>query len=140
MKSNIESVEDYLFTSKDQLFLDASIWMYLFGPSKPGNKAVSIYSQAFHHCLQKGCQHYIDELVFSEFMNAYSRFFFNQSKDYRCFKDYRKSPEFKPIAKEISGNAKRILGFCPRLDGSFSTLDIYTILDRYANESLDFND
>ena len=69
-KSKIESVEDYLSTPRDHLFLGANIWMYLFGPSEPGNKAVRIYSQAFQHCLQKGYQLYIDELVLSEIKNA----------------------------------------------------------------------
>ena len=46
------SVNNYNFTSKDKLFLDANIWLFLHGPQQsPVRPRVKTYSQAFKRIL-----------------------------------------------------------------------------------------
>ena len=66
-------VRHYNFTSQDKLFLDANIWLYLYGPQKPGNRWVRIYSTVFNRILNVKSRIYIDVLVVSEFINSYAR-------------------------------------------------------------------
>ena len=47
MKHKAKDVRNYNFTGKDQLFLDANIWLYLYGPQKPGYYLERVYSNVF---------------------------------------------------------------------------------------------
>ena len=39
MASDALHLKDYRFTSDDELFLDANVWLLIHGPQKPGRDA-----------------------------------------------------------------------------------------------------
>ena len=101
-------VRHYNFTSQDKLFLDANIWFYLYGPQKPGNRWVRIYSTVFNGILNAKSQIFIDVLVVSEFINRYARLKWKLAPPhYASFKHFRNSLHFTPIAQDIAADAKQ---------------------------------
>ena len=46
------SVEHYGFQPGDELFLDANIWLFIFGSQNPGNARTHVYSSAFRRILE----------------------------------------------------------------------------------------
>ena len=73
MTQKIAAVGQHNFTCQDKLFLDANIWMYLYGPPQNRRSSeVRTYSKAFKNILKASSQIYIDVLVVSEFINAYA--------------------------------------------------------------------
>ena len=134
-------VRHYNFTSQDKLFLDANIWFYLYGPQKPGNRWVKIYSTSFNRILNAKSRIYIDVLVVSEFINRYARLKWNLvASRYGDFKKFRNSPHFKPVAQDIAADAKRVIDHCSRIESSFAMLTIDDLLTEYAAGNSDFND
>lgn len=135
------SVANYNFTPDDELLLDTNIWLFIYGPQKPGDKRVAAYSQAFAKILAARCRIYIDVLIVSEFINAYARFKWDVlGKPHKDFKKFRKSQDFKPLAQDIAADAKRVLSHCTRIESRFNTLDINGLIAEYAAGDVDFND
>ena len=73
MKYSTIAVSNYNFTSRDKIFLDANIWLYLYGLPKLKSRWRPIYNTVFNDILKANSQIYIDVLVVSEFINAYAR-------------------------------------------------------------------
>ncbi len=141
MTSNVADVRTYSFVENEDLFLDANIWLIVFGPSSPRNRRVDAYSRAFRGMLSNQCRIHLDVLVLSEFINRYARLKWSiASKPCGDFKQFRNSPEFRPLAEEIAANAKRVLGHCTRIDNGFDTVDIAAVMDEFSDGSSDFND
>ena len=135
------AVKQHNFTSNDKLFLDANIWFYVFGPHRPGDPKAEIYSDVFKCILNAQCQIYIDVLVVSEFINAYSRKKWKLiARHIKLFKDFRNSPTFKPVAQDIADDVKKIMKHCSRIESKFVTLGIDDLLNDYATGNFDFND
>ena len=135
-----EPVADYNFTCNDKLFLDANIWLYMYGPQSPEDRYVSIYSEAFDRMLKAESKLYTDVLVVSEFINRYARQKNNRAAPSIKFKDFRKSHDFKIVASAISAAVRSILELCSLLESGFSSLDVDCLLDEYAEGDSDFND
>ena len=134
-------VKLYNFTSQDHLFLDANIWWYLYVPQRPNDRYVKIYSQAFKCILHANSHIYIDVLIVSEFINAYARLKWSQFEpQIKPFKNFRNSPHFKPVAKDITAAVKQILKHCSPIESGFTTLKIDDLLNDYAVGNSDFND
>ena len=151
MTHRVMRVSDYEFTSGDRLFLDANIWLYLVCPpaQKPESSDKSrVYSGAFADILKAGSRIYIDVLIISEFINRYARLRWEQWKleasdnvgNVKTLKAFRNSPAFTPIAWEISNDARRVLGFCSRVESGFEGLPINDLLHNYGMGKFDFND
>ena len=134
------SIENYTFLPEDELFLDANVWLFIFGPQNSRNSRTEIYSSAFRRILEAQSSIYIDVLIVSEFINAYTRILWRQSNSDPNFKRFRNSPQFKPIAEEVVDNIRRVLNHCLRIENQFANLDIESILNEYANGGTDFND
>jgi predicted nucleic acid-binding protein len=83
---------------------------------------------------------YIDVLVASEFINTYARLQWRLSAPGEEFKAFRNSPDFRPVAREIADNVKRVLSHCSRVESGFDALDADDLLDEYAQGGADFND
>jgi len=79
-------------------------------------------------------------LVLSEFINSYTRTKKGLSRSPLSFKQFRQSPDFKPIAQAIAGDARRILQICNRTESGFSTLDAAALIGAYEGGAADFND
>jgi predicted nucleic acid-binding protein len=141
MVSKVLSVANYNFIPDDELLLDTNIWLFIYGPQKPGDERVTIYSQAFAKILAAHCKIYIDVLIVSEFINAYARIKWDVlGKAHKDFKKFRKSQDFKPLAQDIADDVKRVLSHCTRIENRFNTLDINELVAEYAAGDVDFND
>ena len=135
------SVNNYNFTSKDKLFLDANIWLFLHGPQQsPVRHRVKIYSQAFKRILIAKSQIHIDVLIVSEFINSYARIMWRNSIPTMDFKQFRNSRQFKPIAQYIAADAKNVLHHYSPIESGFAMLQMNDLLDDYAVGGFDFND
>lgn len=139
-----ERITDYAFKSSDHLLLDTNVWLLVYGPQKPGNNRVAIYSQALAKILTAQSRVYIDVLIVSEFINAYARLKWNLWKNQSTcsddFKKFRESQDFKPIAQDIASDVKRVLQSCTRVEDGFESLAIESLVDEYALGDSDFND
>ena len=134
-------VRHHNFTSKDKLFLDANMWLYLFSPREPRDRWKQIYSEVFERILKANSRIYVDVLVLSEFINAYARMKWRAAAPHiRSFKDFRSSGGFKPVAEDIAAGVKEIVSHCSRIESSFTTLPINDLLTDYISGDFDFND
>lgn len=106
MAYDASHVEDYNFTSDDELFLDANIWLFIYGLQKPTGTKMSTYSSAFRRILEAQSHIYIDVLVVSEFINVCARQRWQLVAPNTPFKVFRDSPRFKSAAQEIADNIK----------------------------------
>ena len=148
MSSEVVSISSYSFKPEDRLFLDTNIWMFVYGPNSQDEsrqEEVDVYSGAFKNMVEAKSKIYIDVLVVSEFINRYARIQFNIQKEekkqyFKNFKRFRQSEEFKPIAKAIADDTKRLLKHCTRIESGFETLNIEAIVDEYSEGKSDFND
>ena len=141
MTTKAFSLNNYVFGSEDQLFLDANIWLFLFGPQQsPVRNRVKTYSQAFKRILIAKSQIYIDVLIVSEFINSYSRIIWRNASPTVSFKQFRNSRQFKPIAQNIAADVRNVLMHCSPMESGFSLLDMNDLLNDYAAGGVDFND
>ena len=140
MMSRVLEVKNHDFTSEDRLFLDANIWLYIYGPQKPKDWRVKIYSGMLKRIINKKSTIYIDVLVVSEIINRYARLKWQLFASGMDFKDFRESKGFIVIAQEISDVVRRVVKHCSRLESGFMKLEINTILDTYSQGNSDFND
>lgn len=136
-----EAITSYTFTATDELLLDANIWLLVYGPQKPGDRRVAVYSQAFANMLAAQSRIYIDVLIVSEYINAYARMKWRLfSAAFPNFKQFRQSSDFKPIAQDIAADAKQVLRHCTPIANGFELLPLSDLLDTYATGASDFND
>lgn len=133
------SVEDYNFRQTDDLFLDANIWLFIYGPPQNRYKT-DVYSSAFRRILEAGSKILVDVLVISEVINTYARTKWRYSYSKMKFKKFRNSSKFDPIAKEIADDVRRIVGHCSRIESGFGFVDIGRLIDEYEAGRSDFND
>lgn len=141
MTHKVLALTGYDFKPGDKLFLDANIWLFVYGPQKPSDARVATYSQAFAKILAAKCRIYIDVLIVSEFINAYARLKWRLvAPRINKFKAFRRSLDFKPVAQGIAADVKRVLNHCSLIENGFETLDIDGLIDEYAAGDADFND
>lgn len=143
MIPNVYSIENYTFTSKDRLFFDANIWIYLYFPSTSNDWKVRVYSYAYERIRKAQGRIYLDVLVLSEFINRVARIHYELVKDemkFKNFKEYRRHSLYKETAEEISASVRGILKECNRLDSLFSTVDLIQIITEFETTASDFND
>ena len=141
MANNVQAVGSYTFSYRDKLFLDANVWLYLFGPRQPRNHWNQIYSQVFNRILKANSQIYIDVLVVSEFINAYARMKQKVVAPHiNNFKVFRGSLYFKAVAEDIADDVELVLSYCSKIESNFITLPMNTLLNDYATGDFDFND
>ena len=143
MPIKVYPVDSYKFAESDTLFVDTNIWFYVYAPQPPNDWKTRIYSRALGKILTAKCRIFIDALVLSEFINRYARLAYNLFKTAGStidFKEYRQSPDFKPVAKDIESSVRRILKHCQRTESGFSDCDIDSLLAKYGNGDSDIND
>lgn len=144
MPSKARDIRTYAFSNTDRLLFDANVWMFVYGPTKPGDKRVAIYSRALADIIAAGSTIHIDVLVLSEFINRYARLKHNILREIgqasNVFKEFRNSANFKPIAQEIAGTVRRVLATCTVTESGFATFDVGSLIDEYEKGESDFND
>lgn len=143
MTHRAEEISTYDFKPSEALLLDANIWLFVYGPQKPNDSRVAVYSTALRKIFAAKSSIYIDVLIVSEFINAYARIKWNLLRDSsktENFKQFRRSNDFKPIAQDIAADIKRVLQHCLRIESGFESLAIDTLVEEYAVGDSDFND
>ena len=141
MRYKAGEVRHYNFTAQDKLFLDANIWLYLYGPPKPRSYWRSIYASVFNRILRAKSRIYIDVLVVSEFINAYARLKWRDASSYpNTFKTFRSSSDFKTVAQDIATHVQQIMKHCARIESGFTMLPMDDLLADYISGDSDFND
>lgn len=136
---SIEAVKEFFFKSTDKILIDANVWIYIF--FSDGLKLEEqAYSAALKRILAAQSTVYIDALIVSEVVNAHARYRFNNQQGTGKFKAFRQSVAFRPVAAEIARQVKRILSHCTPIESGFSSLRLDSLLDVYAQGSVDFND
>jgi len=139
--SRIQDIRAHTFLASEKFFLDANVWLSMYGPSPVRRKGSYFYSAAWRDIRSCKCEVLIDMIVLSEFINTYSRIEQKQTgNDKLQFKSFRKSAAFKPIAAEITRTVKRILSACSRVESGFPSLDIDAALKNNEAGTTDFND
>jgi len=140
MMHKVEAIASYDFKPSDELLLDTNIWLLVYGPQKPGDNRVAVYSQALAKILAAQSRIYIDVLIASEFTNTYARLKWKLLSPSITFKKFRKSSGFKPVARDIAADIKLVLQHCTRAESGFESLAISPLIDEYAAGDSDFND
>ncbi len=140
MASKAEDITRYRFDSSDRLLLDANIWLSVYGPQRPGDRRVAVYSSALDNILKAGSRVHIDVLVMSEFINTYARLKWQILAPSSKFKEFRNSLQFESVAQDIAADARLVLKNCIRVDDRFELIGIDALLNEYAAGHSDFND
>ena len=155
MNHKATQVDQHNFTSKDKLFLDANIWLYLYCPQGSQEYWVKTYSDVFDRILDAESQIYIDALVLSEFINTFARQEWRLAKealefaeqqceltesDIYSFKDFRNTSNFELIAQGIATAVKQIMQHCSRVESCFTILEMDNLITDYETGNFDFND
>ncbi len=139
--SAAQEVSRYTFSAKDELFLDANIWLFLYGPQQPRPRSyIKTYSNAYKRILSAKSRIYVDVLIVSEFINRYARLQQNLVAPGGSFKQFRNSSFFKSVAQDIASNVNRILRNSSRIESGFATLNMSDFLNDFAAGASDFND
>jgi len=139
--NDVKDISSYSFSKDDRLFLDANIWLSVYGPIAYQRSRALIYANALRDIRKAGCFIFVDVLIISEFINTYARWEHKQSASRMIkFKDFRKSLAFVTIAEDIAVNAKRIIKQCQRCHSDFVSIDIEELLTEFEKGKSDFND
>jgi predicted nucleic acid-binding protein len=145
MRNKAIDAMQYQFSATDRVVFDANVLVSLFsGLEPPGSTPVRKYSRVLKEIRQAGAQMLLDVLVMSEFINVCVRkhrdLAIAQGAVWTSLKDFRKSPQFSPIANDIARTARQIVALCTRIDHPFSQWAIKDLLSDYAAGQSDFND
>ena len=144
MSKQIYRIDSYKFDSTDTLLFDTNIWLYLYSPQGMIHPLIkSKYASAFGRIRSAKSRILVDVLVLSEFINAYSRFVYNElpaATKPSNFKTFRSSVDFKAVAEEISKYSQRILGKTEPTESGFESINLRAMLNDYAAGKTDFND
>lgn len=139
--NDVKDISSYPFSKDDRLFVDANIWLSVYGPMAYQRSRTSIYANAIRDIRKAGCSIFVEVLIISEFINTYARWEHKQSASRTSkFKDFRKSSAFVTIAEDIAVNVKRIIKQCQRCDSDFVSIDIEELLTEFKKGKSDFND
>jgi len=139
--NDVKDISSYSFSKDDSFFLDANIWLSVYGPMAYKRSRALIYANALRDIQKTGCVIFIDVLILSEFINTYARWEHKQSSlQIEKFKDFRKNKVFVSIAKDIAVNAKRIIKQSQCCDSNFTSIDIEALLAEFEKGNSDFND
>lgn len=140
MPIDIHPIDSYQFRDSDEFLADANIWLYIFGPQAPDDWKTKVYSKAYSSILSARGRIYVDVLILSEFINRYARLIHQITKPEEKFKDYRNSPEFKPVARDIEASVRGMLKYCRRTAIGFPACDMDALLSKFGEGDSDFND
>lgn len=144
MPGKAQDINTYAFKDSDRLLLDTNVWMFVHGPTAPGDRRVAIYSSALARILAAKATIHIDVLIVSEFVNRYARLRHSILQStagvFPDFKQFRSGAGFKLVAQDIADAIRRVLKDCTRAESGFASVDIGSLIDEYEKGESDFND
>ncbi len=133
-------IHSYTFTATDQLLLDTNILLFVFGPQKPNDRRSAVYSNAYKKMLEANSKLYVDVLIMSEFINRYTRLEMGFLRTHKDYKNFRKSEDFTPVARDIASNVRRISKVTTRTNCAFEECPLDVIISEFVVGRIDFND
>jgi predicted nucleic acid-binding protein len=136
----VHSTATYDFPSEKGYFFDTNIWLYIYGPIGWPDQMSSVYSRVLREVRDSNGTIYINCMIISEFINAFSRIEFKQQSTYSRFKDFRNSISFRPVAEDIASNVKKILRNTLACDPDLRVIDLPEIMSFFEQGKYDFND
>jgi predicted nucleic acid-binding protein len=136
----VHSTVTYDFPSEKGYFFDTNIWLYIYGPIGWPDQMSSVYSRVLREVRDSNGTIYINCMIISEFINAFSRIEFKQQSTYSRFKDFRNSISFRPVAEDIASNVKKILRNTLACDPDLRVIDLPEIMSFFEQGKYDFND
>lgn len=141
MTASCFDVETYPFQSSERYFVDASVWLAVYGPTVPKDKRARIYSDALKRLRSSSATIFIDVIVMTELVNRWSRFEYGQMPEPRPeYKTYRASPQFSAVAQDAAQQMRSILKYAKRTGTPFANVNIDIILARFGSGADDIND
>lgn len=146
MANNCINIKDFDVKSNQSFLFDNNIWMFLYCPIANYNaKKQASISKLFETILSRDCSIIVNNLILSEFCNAYLRLDYNLWKDEasnlgKSFKkDYFLTERSRDTREEISSIVEnKILKFSDKYPDSFNALNFGNIWTYY--KEIDYND
>lgn len=143
--SKAQDIVAYGFSNTDKLFLDANIWIYIYGPQgSPTDLRSSTYSRALSNAMLAHSQVVVDVLIISEFINRFARLehqrLCSSGQSPKDYKQFRNSPSFQPVAQAIVSAVRKIVKITTRCESGFTLVDIDVLLTEFEAGKHDFND
>ena len=138
----IADIRGHRFRQNDRLFIDANVWLDVYGPVGYQRATAKAYSRAVRDIRSSGCEVFLDALVLSEFINRFARIEQERLAP-ACvdFKAFRQTPDFKGVASDIASTVTRIAkACCRRCSSEFENTDIYGLMAEFDRGESDFND
>jgi len=136
------NAKKHKYSPEDRLFLDANIWLHVFGPqgSSQDQRSKS-YSIALKRALNANSNIYIDVLVMSEYLNRSLRYHFDEAGlPGGNFKKYRDTHEYEAAVRAVTSQAKQFLRHCKLVESDFTQCDPMQMMTDFAQTPSDFND
>lgn len=142
MKNKALDARSYAFSNRDNILVDANIWLYLSGPAAtPTSWAVRTYSSVFSRILSAGCSLFLDVLVLSEFIDRFARIEMKRLQPTQTdFKSFRGSTDFIPVAQAIESHVSQFLMVCQPVNHNFSEWNLTDLLNDFGTGIVDWND
>lgn len=140
MTERAVDIGQYVFTASDQLLLDTSVWLLIYGPHVPGDSRVALYSGALKRMLEAKSRLYVDVVILSEFINTYVRMKQQIAAPRLRFKDFRRTAAFQTVANDVVADAKHMMKQCVWVANDLELSAVDGLLDEYALGKSDFND
>ena len=150
MRNKAHDLAAWAFRGDQRILPDANFWLNVLSPSiglaRPRHSRE--YSAAYRRILLAKSALFVDVLIMSEIVNVLARQSFTESFKRQYvgrhgqpdFKAYRNSSDFVTPARIISGECRKILRQCTRLDHAFSEWDFNALLSGFEASGEDFND
>jgi len=139
--TEVRPIWQHEFSDRDALFLDANVWLSVYGPSTRKHAKTTAYPSAWKKIRESRSTVFLDVLTLSEFINAYARWEQKQmGPEAMRFKNFRRTDTFREIARDIESAAKRIVRACQPCGSCFDEADLGAVLSQYGEGDRDFND
>lgn len=136
----VHSIKSYDFPIEKRYFFDTNIWLYIYGPIGWPDERSAIYSRALKEIRNSNGTIYINCMIISEFINAFSRIEFKQQSDFSRYKEFRNSLSYRAIAQDIAYNVRKILKNTLTCDPELQAIDLPEVMDLFEQGKYDFND
>lgn len=136
----IHPIEKYDFTGSKGYFFDTNIWLYIYGPIGWPDEKSDAYSRALKEIRNSKGTIYINCMIISEFINAFSRIEFKEQTEYPRYKEFRNSLGYRAIAQDIARNVKKILKSTLACDPELQAINLPEVMDLFEQGKYDFND
>jgi len=142
-RNKAHDISTYAFKKDEPLLLNTNVRLYLFAGPCSYDKAHALkYSAALKRIKSAGSRLVMDAMVLSEYLNTYCRIEWMalHRGAYPRFKEFRQSPDFKPVSETAAIFAKEILKLCTRHNHPFETMDMPQVLSDFEAGTYDTND